>query len=395
MANTFSFGRSILRDIRYRYRYRRRSNSRVRKRRWRRLKSNRLKITAILLILIGGWVIHGIFSSVSTPLVDTSTVDLWDRVRAGITLAQPDRTETKSEIRWFLAHKNLDEIGDRAAPYMQLVVAEIENRELPMDLALIPIIESNYRPKAHSRVGAVGLWQITKATGKRFGIQRNWWYDGRYDVLASTSAALDYLQYLHRKFDGDWELALAAYNCGDNCVAHAVRRNRKSGKPTDFWSLKLPRETRHYVPRIYAAASVIATPKKYKLRIKAIPDKPYLTKVDTHGQINLNLAARLADVRFRELKRYNSGFRRQVTTPDGPHTLLIPIDRARRFARRLASIPVSNRFIWQHYKIKKGDSLASIASRHNTTVSELQLMNNLGDRKIRVGHHLLIHSPRQ
>ena len=273
---------------------------------------------------------------------------------------------------------------------MHLIVEEIEARGLPMDLALVPIIESSYRLKARSRGGAAGLWQITAATSKHFRLTRNWWYDGRYDILASTSTALDYFEHLNSLFEGDWLLSLAAYNCGASCVVRAIQRNRRSGRPTDFWSLKLPRETLHYVPRILAVASVVAAPEKYRIKIKAIASEARLTEVGTGGQIDLKQAAKLAGISLSQLKRDNPGFKRLVTAPDGPHTLLMPVGRVKGFASGLAALPAAKRGVWRHYKIKKGDTLAIIAGRYKTSVIELQRANNLRGTVIRVGHHLLI-----
>lgn len=374
--------------------------------------SIRLIIAVTLCILTGGSIWQGgtatfrpaatpnegarpslIGNSVSTliqPRASQPSADLWGRIRAGVTLARSHREEVQSEIRWFLANNRLDQVADLARPYMHLVVEEIAIRGMPMDLALLPIIESSYRPRAYSRDSAAGLWQITPVTGRRFGLKQNWWYDGRRDVVASTHAALDYLQILRKRFNGDWLLALAAYNGGETRVARAIRRNRKSGKPTDFWSLKLPRETRRYVPRLLAVASIVAAPEKYQQQMKPIANERYLTAVSTFGQIDLAQAAQLADLSMDQITMYNPGFKRQVTDPNGPHTLLLPIDKAQDFATRIASLSPEQRITWRQHRIQKGDTLALIASRYDTSVSALQETNNLSGTLIRAGRDLII-----
>jgi len=390
MAKRFAFIRSIFFEIRFRilYRYPGRIRLGFDKLRRHRVKLVCLIISAGLFVLVGVY-----FDQEVLPPTDSQVdppVDLWGRIRSGIILAESERGEVNFEIRWFLANKNLNRVGDRAGSYMHLIVEAIEARGLPMDLALVPIIESSYRVKARSRYGAAGLWQLTGPTSKRFRLKRNWWYDGRYDILASTSAALDYFEHLNSIFKGDWLLSLAAYNCGASCVVRAIHHNRRSGMPTDFWSLKLPRETLHYVPRLLAVASVVAAPEKYRIKIKAIANEARLTEVDTGGQIDLKHAAKLAGTSLSKLKRHNPGFKRLVTAPGGPHTLLVPIGKARGFISGLAAVPAAQRGVWRHYKIKKGDTLAIIADRYKTSVIELQRANNLRGTMIRVGHRLII-----
>ena len=230
------------------------------------------------------------------------------------------------------------------------------------------------------------------ATGDHFGLKRNWWYDGRRDIVASTHAALDYLEYLHDYLDGDWLLAMAAYNAGEGTVGRAVKRNKKAGKPTDFWNLKLPRETRHYVPKILAISEVFKNPEKHGLALAPLADKPYFEIVDTGGQIDLSRAAELSGVELDEIYKLNAGFSQWATDPEGPHQLLVPVDNAARFKTELASLAPSDRINWARYEVKPGDSLSVIAKRFNTNISTIQTSNDLKSSLIRVGQSLLIPS---
>jgi membrane-bound lytic murein transglycosylase D len=266
--------------------------------------------------------------------------DLWDRIRNGMGLPQPERAEIASEIEWFsLKHVYFDQIADRARPYLHHIVEEIERREMPLEIALLPIIESAYRPTAYSPAGAAGIWQIVPGTGKRFGLKQNAWYDGRRDILASTQAALDYLGILHRRFEGDWLLALAAYNCGEGAVGNAIERNRRAGLSIDFWSLDLPRETQEYVPKLLAISSIIADPSEHDLVLDPIPNRPYLQEIHTgEGQLSLERVAALANMSIADLRSLNPGLVGPTTDPSGSHKLVIPISKARGLQQRLAAM---------------------------------------------------------
>lgn len=265
--------------------------------------------------------------------------DLWERIRNGMGLPKPDRTEITSEIEWFsLKQAYFDVVADRARPYLHHIVEEVERRDMPLEIALLPIIESAYQPTAYSPKGAAGIWQFIPGTGKRFGLKENAWYDGRRDVMASTEAALDYLNILHERFDGDWLLAIAAYNCGEGAVENAIERNRRLGRSTDFWSLDLPGETQVYVPKLLAISSIVADPSEYQLTLNPIPNRPYLKEVHTGGQISLDKAAALANMTVAELRSLNPGLKGSTTDPAGPHKLVLPIHKAEKFQQRLASL---------------------------------------------------------
>ena len=224
--------------------------------------------------------------------------DVWLRVRAGFTMtpALPLNMPTQQQLDRFLKNPQyLHTVTERARPYLHYIVSELDKRNMPMEIALLPVVESGFKPYVYSRSGAACLWQFMPATGKVFGLEQNGWYDGRRDIVASTDAALDYLQKLHGYF-GDWQLALAAYNAGEGTVGRAIKRNKKAGKDTDFWSLDLPAETTAYVPKLMAVSHLVFQPGQYGLTLKPLDNKPVFAVVGTGSQIDLALAAKLADI---------------------------------------------------------------------------------------------------
>lgn len=320
-----------------------------------------------------------------------SPKDLWVRIRRGLVLPDNVHRLMQNDAAWFRGHKNyLDQVVERARPFLYLIVEELDRRDLPMDLALLPVVESGYQASAYSSGHAAGLWQFIPATARRYGLKKNWWYDGRKDVPASTGAALDYLEMLHEQFGDDWLLAIAAYNCGEGTVRSAMRRNQTAGRPVDFWHLDLPRETREYVPRLLALSQLVADPESAGIHLPSIPNRPVVRKVDLGGQIDLALAAELADMTLDELYRMNPAFNRWATDPDGPHYLLLPTDKARKFAFRLSEVPAQRRVRWQRHRILDGESLSVIARRYSVTVAMLQKANHLKGTRIRSGRDLLV-----
>jgi membrane-bound lytic murein transglycosylase D len=316
---------------------------------------------------------------------------IWDRIREGMTLGNHDHPGITGEVAWFQSHQAyLDRVVDRARPYMHFIVDEVQRRGMPTEIALLPVVESAFQPFAYSHGRAAGIWQFIPGTGKRFGLKQTWWYDGRRDIASSTHAALDYLQGLHREFKGDWQLALAAYNSGEGTVHRAIRENRRKGKPTDFWSLKLPRETRGYVPKLLAISAIIYDPASYGVDLKPIVDEPFLTAVDVGSQIDLDLASELAGISLEDMYRYNPAFNRWATDPDGPHALLVPIEVAEQFTERIAQLPKDDRIQWIHHKVRKGEALGSIAEHYRTTIPLIRSVNNLKGNNIRAGNTLVI-----
>jgi len=284
----------------------------------------------------------------------------------------------------------MDRVLTRAQRYLPYIVAELERRDLPLELALLPIVESAYDPFAYSHGRAAGLWQMIPGTAKRFGIKQNWWYDGRRDVVDSTRAALDYLEYLYKFNNGNWLNAIASYNSGEGNVRRAVRRNTNANKPTEFWDLKLPRETSMYVPKLLALVEIVADPAKYNLTLPVVVDEPQFMVADIGGQLDLALAAELAGVDVDTVYQYNPGYNRWSTDPSGPHSLVMPIDVAEQFVTALDEVPKSERVRWQRHKVKNGEAISQIAEKYHTTVSTIRAANNLRGNTIRAGHHLMI-----
>lgn len=317
--------------------------------------------------------------------------DLISRMIKGFSLSYPDERRVRQELNWYSSHPGyIQRIQERAEPYLHFILEEIDQRGMPSEIALLPAVESAFQPFAYSPGRAAGMWQFIPSTGRHFGLKQNWWYDGRRDLISSTQAALDYLQSLNRQFDGDWELALAAYNSGAGTVRSAIRRNKKKGRATDFWSLDLPDETSAYVPRLLALSEIFRHPDDHGISLMNFPDEAYFTTVDIGSQLDLALAADMAGLPIQDLYLLNSGFNRWATDPDGPHRLNLPLDKADTFVAALEKLPAEQRLTWKRYKIKPGDSLSVIARQHKTTVKLLRRVNKLHGNSIRAGRHLLI-----
>ncbi|MGA7800711.1 MAG: LysM peptidoglycan-binding domain-containing protein, partial [Gammaproteobacteria bacterium] len=317
--------------------------------------------------------------------------DLWDAMRTGFRIDTTAHPRIKTQLRWYAHHQRyLDRVFQRARPYLHWILKQVQKRHMPTEIALLPVVESAFRPFAYSHVRAAGLWQFIPSTGRRFGLKQDWWYDGRRDVIQSTNAALDYLQQLHDDCNNDWLLALAAYNSGEGTVLNAIRHNERRGLPTDYWHLDLPKETRTYVPKLLALREVVEHPHKYGVQLEQIDDTPYLTTVDTGGQIDLGLAAKLAGISLKTLYHLNPGFNRWATDPNGPHRLVLPIDAAERFEEKLAKLPKDKRVHWNRHEVHSGETLSGIAMHYHTTVALLRKVNKLHGNTIRAGHHLLI-----
>lgn len=317
--------------------------------------------------------------------------DLWARLRSGYALPEQSHKRIDQETDWYARHPNyLDRVAERATPYLYYIVEEAERRGIPAEIALLPVVESAFKPFAYSHGRAAGIWQFIPGTGRMYGLKQNWWYDGRRDIYASTDAALRYLQQLHKNLGGDWLLALAAYNSGEGTVRKAIRRNQKKGKPTDFFSLRLPPETRGYVPRLLAIARIIKDPAAYNLTLQSIPDVPYFSKVDIDGQVDLALVAEMADMELDELYVLNPGYNRWATAPKGPHYLLLPVDKVEGFAQKLAELPEDQRMRWAHHKVKRGETLSHIADKYRISVALLKSSNKLRKNFLSIGQNLVI-----
>lgn len=323
--------------------------------------------------------------------VNAGPTDVWVRIREGMTLSRHvDRKTVKEKIAWYARNQEyLDRVAERATPYIYYIISKIEERGMPVELALLPIVESAYHPYAYSRSHAAGIWQFIPGTGKIFGLKQNWWYDGRRDIVAATRAALDYLQKLHAQF-GDWELAVAAYNTGERNIERAIAKNRQAKKMTDFFSLTVHRETRGYVPSLLAVAEIVANPQKYGLVLKPIPNQPYFAQVPTGGQIDLSTVSSLTGLSMDEIYTLNPGFSRWATDPNGPHYLLLPLDKESAFVAGLSAIPPNQRVTWNQHVVEKGETLGGIAERYKTSVAMLKETNNLKSNLIRINQTLMI-----
>ncbi|HAS8154291.1 TPA: LysM peptidoglycan-binding domain-containing protein [Vibrio vulnificus] len=325
------------------------------------------------------------------PVVTPQTQeDVWQRIAMQLSLEVPDHEKVDYYRTWYLKHPNhLKTVSQRATPFLYLITEKIEARDLPLELALLPVVESSFDPFAYSHGSAAGLWQFVPGTGEMYGLEQNFWYDGRRDVAAATDAALDYLTYLNKRFDGNWNHAIAAYNSGGGRVSSAIRKNNKLGEPTDFFSLDLPKETSGYVPKLLALADIIANQEKYGIDIPAIPNQPVLTLVDPKEQLDLAIAAQYAGLPVKELQSYNPAYNQWSTAPEGPFQLLIPVDKAEEFLAKVEENR-GNGMKMVRYKVRSGDTLSVLAEKHNTTSEVIRTANSLNGNNIRVGQYLLI-----
>lgn len=361
-------------------------------------------------------------STVTTMMIiplEPNTV--WDKMAADFTFkAHQSNPRVQRFIKQYSREQyyHLIKLSQKSTPYIYHIMQTLEGRGLPKELALIPFIESEYSPTAASNRGAVGLWQLVSMTGKLYGLKQDQWYDGRKDLDAATKVALDHLEFLYNKFDKDWLLALAAYNCGGARVASAIRANKKAGKPTDFWSLTLPQQTQHYVPKLLSLVYLVKNYRNLDIDLAAIPNKPYFDKVILNKQINLEQAAKLAEVDYKEVKGLNAAYRTQVTHPKGPHEILLPIKSVTTFnnnfklastviavqkpktatnttikaagtKKAALSVPVASKNSKVH-TVNHGDTLHLIASKYSTTVKAIKTKNNLTSDIIRKGQKLSI-----
>ena len=326
-----------------------------------------------------------------TLAVNAGAIDIWERLRAGFKLPQQADPSVQAHIENFLKHpRHIEDVLARGEPYLFYILSRVEEHGLPAELALLPVIESAFDPFSSSPAGAAGLWQFMPATAEHVGLRQDWWFDGRRDIVAATEAALDYLSELHQRFDGDWLQAIAAYNAGRARVNKAIRLNRSLGKPVDFWHLPLPEETRSYVPKLIALLTIIANPEAHNITLPALANNPYFTAVDTGGQLDLQVAARLTGATVEEMQRLNPGLIRSTTPPASPHTLLIPRSSEQRFREQLARLPADQRVLSVKYRVRWGDTLSTIAKNSRTTVTRLREINQLGSSRIFAGKLLIV-----
>ncbi len=325
------------------------------------------------------------------PVGTDEAIDIWERLRTGFTLPLKAAPSVQAQIDHFRNHpRDIEQILQRGQPYLSYILSRVEDRGLPTELALLPAIESAFDPFSSSPAGAAGIWQFMPVTAEHVGLRQDWWFDGRRDIVAATEAALDYLSELHQSFDGNWLRALGAYNAGRARVNEAIRLNRSRGKPVDFWHLPLPEETRNYVPKLIALRAIISNPDAYNITLPALANTPNFTVVDTGGQLDLQVAAKLSGTSVEELQRLNPGLIRSTVPPDSPHTLLIPRKSERHFRERLARLPADRRVQSVKYRVRWGDTLSTIAQNSRTTVTRLRQVNQLGSARIFAGKFLIV-----
>lgn len=318
--------------------------------------------------------------------------DLWSRIRVGFALQELDSPLVREHEAWYANRPDyMRRMIERSQRYLFHIVEEVEKRGMPTEIALLPMIESAYNPTAFSRSRASGIWQFVPATGRNFGLEQSHWYDGRRDILAATDAALDYLQKLHGMF-GNWELALAAYNWGEGSVSRAIARNEAKGRPTDYLSLNMPAETRNYVPKLMAVKNIVMNPAAFNLALASIPNQPYFGTVAASRQMDVSMAARLAEIPLNEFTALNPGYNRPLITGEKKRTLLLPVDKVDSFTANLASHPGALAS-WQFYPARNGERLDGIARKFGITTARLKEINGISSRKkVASGQTLMVPS---
>lgn len=322
----------------------------------------------------------------NTPAI----TDIWQRIRHGFQLLDEDLDNPRIDRQrlWYASRiSSLETIAKRSSPYIHYIVEALDSHSMPLELALLPVIESAYNPLAYSPSHAAGLWQFIPSTGRVFKLKQTRWYDGRRDITASTEAALEYLSYLNNMFDGDWLLTLAAYNAGEGTVSRAIKRNKSLGLPADYWNLQLPRQTQEYVPRLLGLAQLIASPQAYALKLPKVPDEPYFAQVPLEHQLNLSHIASLAKVPAKHIRELNPAFKEGVVL-DGPQHVLVPVEQADRLERKLARLSPDELMQVQRYVVRAGDTLSAIAQRNGTSVASIRQLNQLKTSQLRIGQQL-------
>lgn len=317
---------------------------------------------------------------------------IWDRIRNGFALALPTDTKTIRKIQLSytqdpIAFARMLESGER---YLFYIAEEVERRGMPMEIALIPFIESAYNPLIKSNSQTAGLWQFIPETGKILGLSQNVWHDDRRDIIASTQAALNYLEYLYDKF-GNWKIAIAAYNIGEGFVGKILSRNAHKGKFINFYELGLPSEVRYYLFKLLAVKDVIADPQKFGVQLRSIPNRPYFDQVKIHEHIDISLVTHLANISSTEFSALNPAYNRYVIKVlDQPRTLLLPQDKKEQFLKNLETYQ-DPRFSWQIYHVKKGEKITDIAIRHGISIRQLQAINGISRKKnLILGQKMLV-----
>ena len=320
------------------------------------------------------------------------SIDAWQRLRQGfeITPNKLPYSANKQLQRYLKNPHNLNLLYEHSAPFLFHVTEQLENANLPLELALLPIVESNYDPLAYSPSHAVGLWQFIPSTATSLGLERSRWYEGRRDVIHSTAAAMTYLGYLNKQFNGNWLHALAAYNSGEGVVRKAIRKNRRLGKSTEFWSLRLPRETKNYVPQLMALAFIVKHSEKLEVKLPQIDNKAYFSVVELPAQIELDKIIEVTEVDDAIFTKLNSAYRRSVTPPEPGYHVLLPVEKSQLLSDFLATSDPATWAEYREYIVKSGDTLSHIAKRYKQTTAQIKITNRLRNDFLRIGQVLRI-----
>ncbi|HEX6005470.1 MAG TPA: transglycosylase SLT domain-containing protein [Burkholderiales bacterium] len=328
--------------------------------------------------------------AVIPPAEEPRPANLWVRIRKGFAMPDIDNPLVREWEQWYSSRPDyVARMVDRGRRVMFHVVEEVERRKMPAEIALLPMIESAYNPQAYSRAHASGMWQFIPSTGKLYGLEQNWWYDGRRDIVAATNAALDYLEKLHGMF-GNWELALASYNWGEGAVSRAVARNQARGLPTDYENLNMPSETRNYLPKLQAVKNIISDPARYGLALADIPNESYFASITIPRHIDVELAARFAEIPVEEFRFLNPAHNKPVINADAAEAIVLPKDKVEAFRANLAS-NTEPLVSWQAYTVKRGERIEKIAARYDMSVAELRRVNHISPRsRLAPGQPLLV-----
>ena len=340
-----------------------------------------------------------IIPPINVPAIEYSSIKLtsdeqliWQHIAKNLALSQfYEHPRVVQQKQKYLNNADyLSIVTRQSEPFIHFVLSEIEQRQMPAELAILPIIESSYFPKARSRAKAVGLWQFMPYTAKEFGLQQTYGYDGRHDVYASTAAALDYLAYLHNQFDGDWLLALAAYNAGPQRVKRALKISIANNNEQNYWDLRLPRETREYIPKILALSAIVSDNQLSSTLLHPIADKPYIETIEVNKRISPSKLIQASGINETELCMLNPALRNlNNLIPEG-YCLLVPKHEAELLSLTIANMPEETLPAWHKHIIAKGESLSSIAKRYGTSVATIREANNLNGNTIMAGHTLRI-----
>jgi membrane-bound lytic murein transglycosylase D len=328
-------------------------------------------------------------AELARPAAGAPPASLWVRIHAGFGLADVDNALVREWEQWYSSRPEyVARMIERSSRFLYYVVEEVEKRGMPMEIALLPMVESAYNPVAYSKADASGMWQFIASTGKHYGLRQSWWYDGRRDVVEATDAALDYLDKLHAMF-GDWSLALAAYNCGEGAVSRAIERNLARGLDTTYEALTLPAETREYVPKLIAVRNIVGDPARYRLEIADISNEPYLETVGIEEHIDVALAATLAELPVDEFRFLNPAHRKPIIKAGEGRRIVLPRKKLRAF---LANLQKHDKPLvsWKIVRLRRGQKPQHIAASHGMTIDELKRVSGVSGRRFAVGQPLLV-----